>query len=200
MDISFKKIVVLGALLYTIYWWHTHNASLNPPPGVLAPRAPRQIDIENGASLQHGDFTLRPRARFELTARVLSRKNYSDQGAALAPVDLAMGWGRMSDSSVLKQINIQQYSRFYYWQVREYPIPHDEIVTSSANMHMIPANDDVLDTLKNIRQGEVVRLKGLLVDASRSNWYWNTSLTRADSGMGACELVYVIQIEPVSFK
>jgi hypothetical protein len=86
----------------------------------------------------------------------------------------------------------------YHWQVRESPIPHDEIVSSSANMHMIPANDEILAALQHRRRGEVVGLKGFLVDVSRQNWYWNTSLTRADSGVGACALVYVEKIEPVS--
>jgi hypothetical protein len=78
-----------------------------------------------------------------------------------------MGWGRMSDSDVLQHIDISQSGRFYYWHVQEFPIPRREIETSSANMHMIPADADVKNQLEQVRAGEVVHLEGFLVDASR---------------------------------
>jgi hypothetical protein len=115
------------------------------------------------------------------------------------PLDLAMGWGRMSDSDVLQHIDISQSGRFYYWHVQEFPIPRREIETSSANMHMIPADADVKNQLEQVRTGEVVHLEGFLVDASRpGGWHWNTSLTRDDTGAGACELIYVerVDVEP----
>jgi len=45
----------------------------------------------------------------------------------------------------------------------------------------------------------VIHLQGFLVDASRGDgWRWRTSMSRDDTGDGACELVYVESIEPVS--
>lgn len=169
-------------------------------PGVLAPDAPLQVDIDHGTQLQRGDVTLITRARFELTARVLSREDYRyDAGATLAPVDLAFGWGSMSDSAVLAKISITQSNRFYYWHVREFPIPQREIETSSANMHMIPSDDRVRHSLERIRPGQLVHLEGFLVDASQPNgWQWRTSMTREDTGNGACELVYVEDISAVA--
>jgi len=102
----------------------------------------------------------------------------------------------MSDSAVLAKITISQSNRFYYWHVDQFPIPRREIETSSANMHMIPADDSVLRSLRRVRQGQLVHLKGFLVDATRPNgWYWHTSMTRDDTGDGACELVYVESVE-----
>lgn len=168
------------------------------PSGTLATDAPQQIDLDRGTQLQRGNFTLTTRARFELTARVLSREDYRfDAGAPLAPVDLALGWGRMSDSAVLAKIAISQGNRFYHWHVDEFPIPRREIETSSANMHMIPANDAVRRSLERIRPGELIHLAGFLVDARRPDgWQWHTSMTREDTGDGACELVYVEDIGP----
>jgi hypothetical protein len=192
--ISLLLICGMGAA----HWWH--HRPLTPSAGVLAPDAPTQIDLADGATLQRGDTTLVTRARFELTARVLSRENYPfDAGASLAPVDLALGWGRMSDSQVLAQVDISQENRFYHWHVDHFPIPRREIETSSANMHMIPADPLVRRELDKVRPGEVIHLEGFLVDASRpGGWYWHTSMTREDTGNGACELVYVESIGPVS--
>jgi hypothetical protein len=47
-----------------------------------------------------------------------------------------------------------------------------------------------------VRAGEVIHLQGFLVDASRANgWRWRTSMSRDDTGDGACELVYVESVE-----
>lgn len=164
---------------------------------MLAPAAPQQVDIAHGARLQRGDVTLATRAHFAITARVLARKHYArDAGASLAPEDLALGWGRMSDTSVLAHIDISQTHRFYYWRVAHYPIPRREIEVSSANMHMIPADDDVRRQLQQLRAGQLLHIEGFLVDASRPDgWHWNTSLTRNDTGSGACELVFVERLD-----
>lgn len=184
-------LVLLGALS------HWRHRSLHPLPGVLAAEAPEQIDLDHGAQLQRGDVTLTTRAHFDITARVLSRKDYSwGADADLIPEDLALGWGRMSDSGVLAKIEITQSDRFYYWHVKEFPIPRREIETSSANMHMIPADAGVKRELEQVRQGQVVHIQGFLVDASRADgWHWNTSMTRDDTGAGACELVYVESLD-----
>ncbi len=59
-------------------------------------------------------------------------------------------------------------------------------------MHMIPADADVKRQLEQVRQGQVVHIEGFLVDASRADgWHWKTSMTRDDTGAGACELIYV---------
>ena len=143
---------------------------------------------------------LTTRAHVEITARVLSRKDYSwGADADLVPVDLALGWGRMSDSDVLAKIDITQSGRFYYWHVKEFPIPRREIETSSANMHMIPADPDVKRQLDQVREGQLVRIEGFLVDARRADgWRWNTSMTREDTGAGACELIYVESLSIVT--
>lgn len=188
--------LLIGALVLLVLWgaWsHWRHRALLHAPGVLAAAEPEQENIDHGAVLTRGDIALTTRARFDITARVLSRKDYSwGDDAKLIPEDLALGWGRMSDSAVLSKIEITQSDRFYYWHVTDFPIPRREIETSSANMHMIPADDGVKDQLEQVRVGQVVNIQGFLVDASRADgWHWNTSMTREDTGAGACELVYV---------
>ncbi|CAM0999734.1 Secreted protein [Rhodanobacter sp. Root179] len=182
---------VLLALLFVLA--HRQHAAVETGPGVLASEAPQQVDLDQGALLQRDGVSLQTRAHFDITARVLSRKDYSgSRDGDLVPLDLALGWGRMSDSTVLAGIDISQSGRFYYWHVKDFPIPRREIETSSANMHMIPADEDVKRQLELIRPGQVVHIEGFLVDASRADgWHWNTSMTRDDTGGGACELIYV---------
>ena len=186
-------LFVLAALVLVAVWQRSHRA-IHHGPGVLVAEIPRQERIDRDAFvLRRGDYSVRPLATFSLSARVLSRADYSwDTGAALAPVDLALGWERMSNSAVLDKISISQSGRFYFWRVREFPIPEREIIESSANMHLIPADANVEREIKRTRDGDIVEFDGYLVKVDGPNGYrWVSSLTRSDSGTGACELVWV---------
>jgi hypothetical protein len=94
---------------------------------------------------------------------------------------------------VLKDLEISQSNRFYYWHYDdEPPIPPDQIVRHSANWHLIPANNSVWDTLEALRVGDVVTLEGRLVDIEAPDvGTIRTSLSRDDSGAGACEILLV---------
>jgi hypothetical protein len=192
-------VVLLVLLLGWGAWSHWRHRAVSQSPGLLAPAEPEQVNLDHGAVLSQGDTTLTTRAHFDITARVLSRKDYSwGDDASLIPEDLALGWGRMSDSAVLANIEITQSGRFYHWHVTDFPIPRREIETSSANMHMIPADAGVKHQLEQVHVGQIVHIEGFLVDASRPDgWHWNTSMTREDTGAGACELVFVESLDTV---
>jgi len=169
------------------------SSDLRYPPGAIAPHDPVQEHLTATQVYQKAGYVVRPLARFHIEARVLGKARYRfDRGASLSPVDLALGWGPMSDQAVLDQIDISQGRRFYRWRVQRYPIPRHDIIEHSANMHMIPANDDVEQDLLRVQPGEVVHIEGYLVVAtSEDGTVWKSSLTRKDSGDGACEVLWV---------
>ncbi len=168
-------------------------------PGVIAPNDPLQKST-NTDSFYYNDIEVKPQASFTIEAKVLSKENYSfDAGSKVAPIDLALGWGRMSDESILSDINISQRNRFFFWHVDQFPIPRKEIERHSANMHIIPSNDAIARQLDKIKAGQLVRFSGYLVNLKRADgWYWKSSLSRNDTGGGACELVWVEEFEIIS--
>lgn len=175
---------------------------IDHPPGMLAAADPVQTaTTASGAPVSHGEFQLRRRAGFEVTARVLSTRRYRwGLGADLSPIDLALGWGPMSDQSVLDRLDISQGNRWYFFRYENPPpLAPGDLSTHSANMHMIPAEPWVEDELLDLRHGDVVSLSGYLVDAQHPTGFkWRTSLSREDTGGGACELFLVtgITIKP----
>jgi hypothetical protein len=189
-----KSLVFCFLLVATSVWFFNggFHGSVELSPGVHAPEDPDQGSTST-TPFRHGDYTVEPLASFELKAKVLSRKDYYlDREAEISPVDLALGWGPMSDQTVVDQIEISQRSRWYHWKVDQWPIPRREIEINSANMHMIPANDMVENELKKTRKGDIIELSGKLVKVSASDgWRWKSSLTRNDTGGGACELIFV---------
>ena len=193
------------ALAFVVYF--RLNGPINHPAGVLVASEPRQIAIaETPEPIEHGDYHLKPLARFSIDARILHRKNYGyDRQAKLVPVDLAVGWGPMSDQAVLDRIKISQSMRFYWYEYQlPPPIPKEQIISHSTNLHVIPANAAVKSFCKSLRQGELVRLEGELVEASGPEISaWRSSLSRTDTGNGACELMLVqicSKIGPVESK
>ena len=132
-------------------------------------------------------------AKFSAEVRVLSCERYRFGSLAdVSPFDIAVGWGPMSDSAVLADLKISQSGRFYFWRYQdEPPIPTEVIVSHSANWHLVPANSGIWRKLSGVRVGDVVKLDGMLVNLENPSVTMATSLTREDSGAGACEIIYV---------
>jgi len=207
-------LVLLGLLCACLFWLAlrptttpvtaTHGTTIAQasrcplPPHVQRGASPLQSELPGGMTLPSLDNArLRPLAGFSVEARVLSREDYRmGREADFSPTDLALGWGRMADDAVLSQLVISQGGRWYRYRWKDAPpIPLAEIVRSSANMHMIPSDDAVAAALRRIERGERVRIDGWLVEIdSGDGWRWRSSLSREDSGGGACELVYVCSI------
>jgi hypothetical protein len=181
---------VLAAAVIFVGWKMYSSRDIDHAPGVLAAADPVQRDIDSAPPIERGAFRLRPRAEFRATVRVLSREDYSlGELADLVPTDFAVGWGRMSDSQVLEDIQISQSNRFYYWRTENWPIERAEIESHSANWHVIPGNPVVRSVLGKLRRGSVVELEGELVDIEGTDGGMRTSLSRADTGAGACEVL-----------
>ncbi len=173
--------------------------ALSLQAGVLAANEP----LQTKTTLQPFEFRsyeITPLADFNIQAKVLARRDYRfGREADLSPTDLALGWGQMSDQSVVDQIKIRQSGRWYRWSVESYPIPQQQIEQQSANMHMIPATRRVAKALKSVKVGEIITIDGSLVMASANDgWRWRSSMRRDDTGAGACELILIdsLTIQP----
>ncbi len=189
-----KRIFILLLIAGAAWKFYYYADSVSLGPGVMAGEAPQQEAIEPSISHQLDDYIINEVATFSLKAKVLAKKNYyTGRESDLSPTDLALGWGNMSDESILDVIEISQSGRFYYWQVESFPIPRKEIETHSANMHLIPADESVERDIGKIRNGDIIELSGSLVNvtAQDDNWRWKSSQTRNDTGKGACELILV---------
>jgi len=170
--------------------------AVDRPPGVLVSGEPMQRLVQRPA-FAFGDYQLTPLAEFDVEARVLSVEKYrTDGGARLSPIDFALGWGPMSDSAVLEHFRIRQGGRFFSVYPDEQAIDLKTAMVNASNMHLIPADGTMKDRLAGVKIGNIVRLRGQLVSvAGPNNFTWSSSLTRTDTGNGACELFYVESIE-----
>ncbi len=180
-------------------WWHNERAE-HLPPGIVAPADPAQTNLVDAPPrFEVKGYTLLGRARYDLEARILRKEIYRvDGGATLAPVDLGVGWGPMSDTAVVDQLEFSQMGRFFYWRPRDwrtFPLSPAETATHAAQIHAIPATAEIESRLRRLRPGQVVRLAGYLVDVRGNDGFvWNTSLRRDDTGDGACEIMWIEEL------
>lgn len=193
------KLAVFALVVGAAYWLFIHEDRVVLSPGVKAPDEPVQVNIDPLVIFEDDDHQITAVAEFNLQAKVLGRERYrNDTESAYSPIDLVLGWQRMSDQSVVDQIDVSQYGRWYRWKANSLPIPQRDIERCSANMHMIPKDDRVREKLLAVRAGEVIGIEGYLVNISaNSGWAWYTSTTREDTGDGACEIVWVERFEVV---
>ena len=192
---SFCALLAIGLAWFG--YWYFHRP-ITYPAGVLIASEPEQIAVAGSAKpIDYRAFHLQPLAYFTIDARVLHRRIYRyDRPAALVPVDLAMGWGPMSDQHILDQLKISQSMRFYWYEYqRQPPIPKDQIISHSTNIHVIPSTTEIASRCKSLRTGSLVHLSGELVEATGPGiGTWRSSLSRTDTGNGACELMWVEQM------
>ena len=188
--------LLLIASLYGAWNWWSSERHAHVPPGIVAPDDPVQTNLDPPTTFSAKGHTFVTRARYEITARVLRKEIYRiDGGADLAPVDLGLGWGAMSDTRVVDQLAFSQMGRFLFWKPTDwtsFPLSAAQMISHAAQIHAIPADPSVERKLRKLRPGQIVHLSGYLVDVRGPGGFtWNTSLRRDDTGDGACEIMWI---------
>jgi hypothetical protein len=188
-------LIVLITLIFVYFFWP--EKIITYPPGITAPEQPKQNNLTINKQWESGEFTIKALAEYDIKARVLGRNNFSvGKESKLSPVDLALGWGPMSDQNVIDKIKVTQSNRWYHWETETFPIPMKDIMLNSANVHIIPKDDAVKDKLDEIHKGSLVVFKGYLVEVNTTNgWHWKSSLSRDDTAGGSCELLWVEKLD-----
>jgi hypothetical protein len=168
------------------------SAAIHPALPTLS-QPPVQTPVIQPVKMVKNGYMVKEVARYVVTARIVGAHRYhKGRETDISPVDLALGWGRMADEKILHKMSFSQDRRRLYLQSSSEPMTEDEIAASTANTHIIPANDAVEEKVASLQKDQVVTLHGALVDVTYPDgWHWDTSMTRNDMGDGACEIMYV---------
>lgn len=197
------RALVYVSIIFLIVWWFflRDTSAPAPEPGVRIRTEPEQTSTA-AQKWTEKNYEIRPLARYHIRARILSKKRYLfDPTSDISPLDLALGWGDMSDSAVLKYISVSQGGRWYnYYYQAGCPASPGAIATQSANIHCLPANAEVWSKLRDLPVNSFVDLKGYLVEAQKagSDQIWRSSLVRDDQGAGACEIFWITDVNELS--
>jgi hypothetical protein len=192
-----KGLIALAILTVVLIYFFYPETVVTYPSGVTAPDQPKQTNINVIKKWELDQFYFKALAEYQIKARVLSRNNFSiGKESEISPFDLALGWGPMSDQSVIDKIDISQSNRWYRWKADVLPIPAREISLNSANVHIIPKDETMKDKFDNVYSGSLIEMKGYLVEITTTDgWRWKSSLKRDDTAGGSCELFWVEDLE-----
>ncbi|MEM0967540.1 MAG: hypothetical protein AAGJ81_15435 [Verrucomicrobiota bacterium] len=134
-----------------------------------------------------GDYKLFPIAWYQLDARVVAVKRYDEE---LSPIDLGVTWGKMAQDEYVRKVRFSHSDRYLHFSGKS-GLDRREFNRCVGNVHIIPANDEIKRIVLSANVGDYVSLQGSLVQAFGGGGGWSSSLSRDDSGDGACEVLYV---------
>ncbi len=192
------------ALLVIPLWWHFFpplpGGGARRPGPFPAEKIPAQTATRAAPFSRSGfgrEMKFIPLAHYEVHGRVMGADHYNfDWTSSIAPVDFCIVWGGLTDPKILKQLKIRQDFRWCFWEYGEnFPYDNQYIGRNMANTHIIPGSPAIARAAKRVRvgdwgalEGELVRVEGT-VNGGTVNWA--SSLSREDTGDGACEVLYV---------
>ena len=197
-------LLLLSALAFGLAW---HQQDRLPPPQALLPdlaQAPLQTPMEEPPfqfSYRKHDYEVKTFAAYELWGVIVSHNDISGlsdiyhTADSLDTKDICVLWGdNATRDDYLKTVFTSGAWTCNY----EYPQGVTLNTNEVSNNHLITDSDSLRRTIDGLRRGDQVHVRGRLVGyhdlKSPDNWR-NSSLIRTDSGNGACEVVFVEQLD-----
>lgn len=187
-------IGILALVLLAVKFYPSNE--INHPYGIMVDEYPQMFDLDKELIWEKNGYSITALKKVYIKAIVLSKEYYYiDRESDLSPCDLALGWGAMSDQKNLEKINISQGQRWFFWDSPNMPIPIHETEKNSTNAHIIPASDNIENTLNSVNKGNIIIIEGYLVRADAADgWSWISSTSWNDTKGGACELIWTQKI------
>lgn len=153
-------------------------------------------------------YTLTPRATYEISGLVVSQHrsdalfNLYHQADPGNIRDVCVVWGEAITNGSYRKVKFSsgEFTCSFSWSGALTPPFKPE---KASNSHLIPANRAIARHIGSIRVGDQIRMTGLLVDykvtrEGQDIFTRRTSLTRDDTGNGACEILYVTDLSVVA--
>lgn len=210
-----ERIFFWSLVLFLVFsFFARHNfKSVSSPDSELfsEPVRSQLLDDKKIEFSQDGfAFTLTPLYEYEMSALVVNKLNYElfslTRSDNIFPVDLCLTWGENVKSGAYrhKSIGFRQDARFCfgYWN-SEANFSWAEV----SNNHLVIRDKEIRKKAMSIVEGDQIRLKGKLVNVEAKNVdgelgkyenqisNWNSSVKLGDSGAGACEVIFVEELE-----
>lgn len=210
-----KKYVfwVLVCIFVVSFFLRKDLRSINEiVPEVL--KEPEQIEVAQQGPIvftrNNYRFEVTPLYAYSISGLVVSKFDYSkvslERTGQAFPVDFCMIWGS-NVANRIYQAKTLRFSQDCRWCQVEWNQPVEGFkMDKISNNHLLVDNQVLEKKIRSILRGDQVRISGLLVslkavNTRQSDAYnpvymtWQSSVIRTDSGAGACEVIYVEDVQ-----
>ncbi|MGI5880250.1 MAG: hypothetical protein ACOX6L_06610 [Syntrophomonadaceae bacterium] len=197
----FEKFLLAGFLLVALLFAES-LLSVQPYQGNIAD--PVQINLAKPETItitgKNGEVELSLLAEYSVAGVIKSKKKYSsDYPSQVSVYDFALVWGDLNKKEIDQHIKYSQSGRWCHYRFSyDSPVNDKYISNHSANVHLIHKDEEILKKLKRSRKNHYVRLEGYLVSVNFPDGPWRSSLSRTDTGNGACEIMYVTSVKIIN--
>ena len=204
-------IVFLIVFAVTFFTRKNYRSVDNIAPELY--KAPEQLELVDNSpinfKIKDYEYTLEPLYYYEISGLIVHEKDYSrlsiyKRNKAL-PIDLCMIWGSNVATKVYQSKNLKFSQGFRFCN---YSYSGDIFFneTEISNNHLLISNDYVNSKVKSLNAGDQIKIIGKLVNVKAVNnsnpdeydpayIALTTSTIRTDTGAGACEVIYVEDVQ-----
>jgi len=205
-----RSLILLGA--FATYYGYRHQGALTELAllsGTLA-EDPEQVEVvEDSFTLNYRgqDYVLEPLADYQFGGLVVTRNDISafddiyHDANSVDVIDICVVWGSNLNSELLGKFSFWSEPWTCNYQTDSSAAMEEFAAHQLSNNHLLPASESIGKTLSQIRRGDQVKIRGKLVSYYQSGqeaYPRTSSLSRFDSGNGACEVIYVESAEILS--
>ena len=204
-----RLLLILGAGLLAFGYLKRETV---PAPAALLPEVrtePRQrMHADTPFSVRAGDvdYRIEPVADSDITGLVVSRHDsdtfwdsfHARNNDHLNIADLCLVWGANAADGAYQHMafwNGQWTCNFKYGYGAPIGAAHTRAL---SNNHLLTERSDIAEGIRGLRVGDQVRLRGQLAVYRHStgmDFQRGTSTSRDDTGNGACETLFVTQLD-----
>lgn len=212
---NIKRIFFWFLVLFLIISFFARNnfKSVKFPNAKLF-NEPVKTELLNSSPIEFSQdgfkFTLTPLYEYEMSALVVNRLDYTwfslTRAGSAFPMDLCVTWGGNVESGAYRHssVGFRQDSRFCFGNWSQ---SSGFTWTEVSNNHLVIKDEAIRKKAMSIVEGDQIKLKGKLVNVQTENIdgnlgkyenqisNWNSSVKLGDSGAGACEVVFVEDLE-----
>ena len=201
-----QHLIFISFIFLVISFWNRNElpetGDIHPDLAIEPIQQPIQSS-EFSVNVDGNDYFIQPLYDYEIYGLVVSyRLHNGDTGAHLRwgdylnVADYCVVWSKSAFSKKLSEFNFRNQEWTCYWQTSSSKALSSFDPAKLSNNHLITADSRIRDSIKKINIGDQIKIKGWLSSyRSTDRHIRGTSINRIDTGNGACETIYVNEIE-----
>lgn len=204
-----RILMIGGLLLLAVSWWQRYAL---PAPAALKPQLVREpVQVPTAVTpfkttVGGVTYTVKPMYEYELWGLVVSQHDTSTwwnwiheaSHDHLNVMDLCVVFGDNVKTGAYAGLDYSSGQFVCYVQASSTAKWQAFSMSALSNNHLLSDRLSVTSRLRGVRVGDQVRVRGYLAEYSHQHGFAftrGTSITRSDTGNGACETLYVEELE-----
>ena len=204
---TLKIVIVISFIFLAISW---NKKSVLPDSFQISSELKqdpiqREVDLEPFFFPYMGTtYVIEPEAEYELWGLVVTHNNtrgwadiYHDN-SSVDIKDLCVIWGDNLENNIHHSMKFSSNTWTCYYQADSRSTHELFNGLQLSNNHLLSPNSNMREEIFKASVGDQVHLKGMLVNyypKGSPEYVRSTSLVRSDTGNGACEVVFVEEID-----